>query len=140
MSYASMIMGISLALSSTCLPHRIQYSIGGITDTPHAVGLAAIYPEWMNHVLNYSENKFFIGFDSLTSESHKSNHIEKSYLFVEKVNNLMKNIDMNYSLNDLGLLPSQINDMMDKISGNFDNDPSYRSQNDIKKILKNSFI
>ena len=135
-----MIMGISLSLSSTCLPHRLQYSIGGMTDTPHAAGLAAIYPEWMNHVLNYNKNKFFIGYDALNLNSYEIENIDKSYLFVEKVNNLMKSIDMNYSLNDLGLFPSQINNMITKISGKLDNDPSYQSQKDIKKILKNSFI
>ena len=47
---------------------------------------------------------------------------------------------MGYSLNDLGLSPKQIDEMMIQVSGNLDNDPSYMSKSDINKIFQNSFI
>ena len=53
--YASMIMGINLANIGTCLPHRMQYPIGAITDTSHAAGLAALYPSWIMYEYDYNK-------------------------------------------------------------------------------------
>ena len=58
MSYASMIMGINLGNASTALPHRMQYPIGALTDTSHGMGLAALYPAWVELTYQYSPDKF----------------------------------------------------------------------------------
>jgi alcohol dehydrogenase class IV len=51
MAYASSMMGINLGNATTCLPHRMQYAIGALTDTSHPEGLAALYPEWFAAVV-----------------------------------------------------------------------------------------
>ena len=58
MSFFSMLMGFNLATSSTCLPHRLQYPLGEKTKTPHALGLAALYPAWIKITFNRSGDKF----------------------------------------------------------------------------------
>lgn len=58
LSYASMIMGINLGNASTVLPHRMQYPVGALTDTGHGIGLAALYPAWVELTYAYSPEKF----------------------------------------------------------------------------------
>ena len=44
-------MGLNLANVGTCLPHRLQYPIGGVMpESSHAQGLGWIYPTWIKHV------------------------------------------------------------------------------------------
>jgi len=51
LSYASSMMGLNLAHVGTCLPHRLQYAIGGLAPhISHPAGLAWIYPVWIHHV------------------------------------------------------------------------------------------
>jgi alcohol dehydrogenase class IV len=50
-AYAAMLMGINLANSTTCLPHRLQYPVGARTGTSHARGVAALFPAWMERTV-----------------------------------------------------------------------------------------
>jgi alcohol dehydrogenase class IV len=51
LSYAASAMGLNLASVGTCLPHRLQYPIGGVLpETSHPQGLSWIYPTWIRHV------------------------------------------------------------------------------------------
>jgi alcohol dehydrogenase class IV len=140
MAYASMIMGTSLAISTTCLPHRMQYSIGGITDTPHALGLAAIYPAWMRHAVPFATKKFALGYNSIAKKQIDVNTEKNSLSFVNEVISLLERIGLKCSLNELGLKPKQIELMTTNISGNLETDPSFQSEKDIEKIYRDSFI
>lgn len=57
MSYSSMLMGINLSHSSTCLPHRLQYSMAALVDVTHAQGLALFYETWINKVSKVAQHK-----------------------------------------------------------------------------------
>jgi alcohol dehydrogenase class IV len=46
-AYAALLMGINLAASTTCLPHRLQYPLGARTGCGHAEGVAALMPAWL---------------------------------------------------------------------------------------------
>jgi alcohol dehydrogenase class IV len=51
MAFASMMMGLNLRDVGTCLPHRLQYPIGGLCpDVSHPEGLAWIYPHWIERL------------------------------------------------------------------------------------------
>jgi alcohol dehydrogenase class IV len=56
-AYASSMMGVNLGNATTCLPHRMQYAIGALTDTSHPEGLAALYPEWFAAVVKADPDK-----------------------------------------------------------------------------------
>lgn len=47
MSYCSALMGINLAYSSTCLPHRLQYALASVVEISHAEGMTLFYPAWV---------------------------------------------------------------------------------------------
>ena len=58
LSYYSMVMGYNLANCGSCAPHRMQYPIGGLTNTAHAEGLAALYPTWVYLTYDVSRERF----------------------------------------------------------------------------------
>jgi len=56
LSYASSMMGLNLAHVGTCLPHRLQYPIGGVAPhISHPAGLAWIYPVWLRNVYPFAQ-------------------------------------------------------------------------------------
>ena len=58
LSFYSMAMGYNLANCGSCAPHRMQYPIGGLTNTAHAEGLAALYPTWVYLTYDVSRERF----------------------------------------------------------------------------------
>jgi alcohol dehydrogenase class IV len=53
-AYGALLMGMNLAMSTTCLPHRLQYPVGALTGTRHAAGVAAILPAWLRRTERYA--------------------------------------------------------------------------------------
>ena len=124
---ASTLMGINLAFSSTCLPHRIQYVIGPMTGTSHAQGLIAIYKGWLQNL--YVEK--IEELDQLAADLGMA-----TSMFLEKVNHLKKELDLDYGIKRLGLEHSDIEKITAMVSGNVKADPSYKNEHSITNILK----
>ncbi|MNR99279.1 Long-chain primary alcohol dehydrogenase AdhA [compost metagenome] len=138
MAYTSMMMGVNLALSTTCMPHRLQYPIGAATDTAHAAGLAAIYPAWLDHVLPFASSRLaecadWIGIAVGQDEA------ERAAAFVAAVKALQRQIDLTPSLADLGVTEDMITHFPPEVSGRLDTDPGYRSPDDIAAIYQKAF-
>ncbi len=126
---ASTLMGINLAYSTTCLPHRIQYIVGPLTKTSHAQGLIAIYNGWLKLV--FQDKK----------KSNLSN-LERDLNFKEDLNEkillLTNKLKINLTLSDIGLDEIHIESIADQINGPLEYDPSYKDKNTIIEILKHS--
>jgi alcohol dehydrogenase class IV len=59
LSYAASLMGLNLASVGTCLPHRMQYAIGGVAPSvSHGQGLAWIYPSWVKRAFEHAGASF----------------------------------------------------------------------------------
>ncbi len=130
MAIASSLMGINLAYSSTCLPHRIQYIIGPMTDTSHAQGLIALYKGWLHLI---GEDKKKSGLTELENDLSLNND------FIDIVTNLKEELCINYTLSTLGVDPHSLDIISSKVSGSVENDPCYKNINTIEYILENSF-
>ena len=139
LSYASMVMGINLALSTTCLPHRLQYPVGAATDTEHAAGLAAIYPAWLDHVLPYADMKLSECADWIEPVWDLPTTSDRAWAFVQAVKKLLRRINLTPSLQDLGVTCEMIKCFPLEVKGRLDTDPSYRGINDIEVIYNNAF-
>ena len=138
MSFSSMLMGINLSFSSTCLPHRLQYPVGAVTKTPHAVGLAALYPAWLKHLSPFAKEKLGkCGGWIMQKDINTINSLEK--YFSENVINLIEDIGMKKNLKELGVKEKNLKNISDLVDGSLDTDPSYRDSNDILKIYNESF-
>lgn len=126
---SSALMGINLAYSSTCLPHRIQYVIGPLTGTSHAEGLIALYKGWIKNLVENNIEAF--------NNLAKDLGLDKNQLY-NKIEALKEELDIEYSISDLGIAENQIQEIAEAVTGNVQADPSYRNLNTIVDVLKYS--
>lgn len=133
MSYASMMMGINLGNSSTCLPHRLQYPVGAITDTGHSIGLASLYKAWFRFGYNYSKEKFnYIG-ELLSDKSCNSKETA-----LKSLDGFMNKIMLNGNLSELGINESNFELICNSVTGNIANDPASGHEGIVRKIYEAS--
>lgn len=134
MSFASMIMGINLANSSTCLPHRLQYPIGALTETSHGAGLAALYIPWLKLCKLYNQERL--------SNLVKNLSLQKTFVsvdsFIDEVEKLIKAAGLNKTLSSLGITEAMIPILKSKISGPLTSDPVSEAPDAIAAIYRES--
>lgn len=137
LAFASLLMGSNLVNSSTCLPHRMQYPIGSLTETSHPLGLASIYSSWLKYSLIFNEDKFLkLAFDL----GYKNNGILSPHEQLYKdIESFIEYIGLKVGLGDLGINKEQLPILINKVEGNLQNDPISRVDGIIEKIYKNSF-
>ncbi|WP_179344637.1 iron-containing alcohol dehydrogenase [Winogradskyella ursingii] len=126
---SSALMGLNLAYSSTCLPHRIQYVIGPLTNTSHAQGLIAIYKGWLKHLAEINLKELKTLAEDLDMAVHE---------FLEKIAFIKDELSIDYSIADLGIKRNQIKEISESVTGNVSADPCYQDTNTIYNILTNS--
>ncbi len=138
MAYASLIMGINLALSSTCLPHRLQYPIGSLTDTAHAEGLAALYPAWLRSTLPHATDLMAECAAWIDPEAAAFGSQEGALRLVALVDQLLDEIGMRRSLTELGIQSGQAAELTGMVTGNLALDPGDVSPAAIQAIYERS--
>lgn len=117
---SSTMVGVSLSLATTCLPHRIQYALAGIRNLPHAIGLRAIYPAWLRCYSKYSSGVDLLPLLRCFSKSKFSN---KYKCFERLITSLIQSIGLEQP--NLNLSRSERDSIIKKISGDLDADPIY---------------
>lgn len=133
LSYHSMMMGYNLANSSTCLPHRLQYPLGVLTGTEHAFGLAALYPAWVSMTKESSVEKF------ANISKALSNGMEIEDLgILNSLDVFMQKINLAPKLSSVGIDREKCTLMANMVEGALDNDPWWKSGEDLSKFYINS--
>ena len=129
--FAALIGGINVANASSCLPHRLQQAMGSVQEVshPHARGLACVYPAWLKEEYKYSGKKIEDLKKKIKLKANK-------YSFIIE---FMKKIKVNNSLSDYGVQEKHISTFIKNISGNIENDPIKKINNNlIRKIYTKS--
>lgn len=129
LSYASMLMGLNLANVGTCLPHRMQYPIGGVAESSHAEGLVALYPSWIYHQYRVNENKINNILYYMDLPKPGNAKAAKS-----EFQQFMNNLGLDYNLRRLGISEKDVDMLCDKVTGNIQND-KLADKPDIIKII-----
>jgi alcohol dehydrogenase class IV len=132
------LMGYNLAHASTCLPHRMQYPVGALTDTSHQIGLAAIYPAWVRavsgrHVPRILEVTNLIR-ASLSAVEVTDSAGEPGTVF----RGLLERIGIAVTLRDLGLTEELVPRLVDTVEGRVELDPLRPSVSDIDDLFRQS--
>jgi alcohol dehydrogenase class IV len=128
MAIAAALMGVNLALSSTCLPHRLQYALRNVKPHSHAQGLICLYKGWLDIISVTNPFKKLADDLKLTPDD-----------FILKINAYKKLLEIDYSLSDFGFNENDLNNAQSKVSGNLNLDPCYDgNEKTIMKILENS--
>lgn len=111
--FASMLVGINLLSAGTCLPHRLQYPFGAKTDTSHGLGLALIYPSWLNRI--------------------DTKHVKDlSYIFncedkkvTENIKKFITDLGFEKKFYDFNVEVKDVDSFRSLIKGNLKKDPTY---------------
>lgn len=132
MSFASNIMGFNLKNVGNCLPHRMQYPIGIITDTSHGAGLIALYPSWIMHEFDVNSRKIneiisWLGFNKAVTKEEVR----------EDIISFMTEIGIRYTLSDLGLNESSER-LSSMVTGNLTTDKLAEIPEIVQIIYKES--
>ena len=130
--FASLLMGFNLANSSTCLPHRLQYPVGAVTDTSHSCGLAPLIPVWIQNVHQFSSQKF-ARIAGLLGCPEKPQEAEAA------VRALIQRLGMKSRLRDIGIKREEIGSLVDGVNGNLGNDPGPVTKESIARIYESAW-
>lgn len=122
-SKSSYLMGINLKMSTTCLPHRIQYSLSEYTNMTHAQSIIALYTGWLKII---SETKEF---------KQLEKEISIKFNLKNKIKMFKKKLKINFSLRKLKLSEQTKEKIIKKTNGTLKLDPSYKSINTIRQIV-----
>jgi alcohol dehydrogenase class IV len=136
--YASLLMGINLANSSTCLPHRLQYPVGAVTGTPHAHGVAALMPAWLSRTRWLAPEPLAALARSAGVASPNATASEAAAILERVVIEWMRRIRMRTSLSELGVNESQIDGLVAMAEGTLSNDPGPITPNDLANLYRES--
>jgi len=122
-AYSALLMGMNLANSSNCLPHRLQYPVGGITGTSHAEGVAALFPAWLERTVAIAPERMAalaVG-AGLASESDGARGAAERLR--EAALSFLEGVGLQIGLGDLGVRREDIPALMDRVEGALANDP-----------------
>lgn len=138
--FASMLMGINLSNSTTCLPHRLQYPVGARTDTSHPRGLAALYRSWCEHTYEHAIEKFailaeHISENSLTGKSKKEKAKSLGFL----IDDFGTRLGVKHRLRDFGIPFDVCKDLVDEVEGDLTMDPGFKSRESLRVIYEQSW-
>lgn len=129
MSFASHIMGYNVRNIGNCLPHRLQYPIGVITETSHGAGLISLYPTWMRYEEQVNPRRITQILEWLgTKEGGNAG---------EKIHTWLDELHINWTITDLGNKLSA-KELASMVTGNFKNDRLVDIDDIIVKLYQES--
>lgn len=136
MMYASLLMGFNLTNSSTCLPHRLQYPIGAHTDTSHGMGLASLFPVWLEGLAPLVPKKFAKIAELLGADVIGLSELEAAKRGVEIIDAFLKDMGLSIRLRDLGISLQECSRLASEVYGNLEVDPGFQSREDVLKLYR----
>jgi len=119
MMFASLIAGVNLIDVGTCLPHRMQYPMGALTDMPHGLGLAILYPAWIKKVREAKLEKL----KNLDTVFRKC---KEKCDPLDKIEEFLTDLDMENHLKKKYSISENIESLTSKVKNSLENDPVYR--------------
>jgi alcohol dehydrogenase class IV len=136
-SYGAMLMGINLANSTTCLPHRMQYPVGALTGTGHAQGVAALTPAWLERTLEHAP----AGLAGLAPAIGRQTGagIEEASALVQAILAFMDRLGLKPRLRDLGVERRDLARLAAMVEGSVENDPGPSDPADILQLYEASY-
>ncbi len=128
MSFASHIMGYNVRNIGNCLPHRLQYPLGVVTETSHGAGLIALYPAWINYESIVNNERIDTILDWLGCEKGRP---------IDRIRKWQKKLGISYTISELGN-NATAEELTRMVAGNLKNDRLAVQENIITTIYQES--
>lgn len=137
-AYAAMLMGVNLATSSTCLPHRLQYPVGAMTGTSHAKGVAAIMPAWLSRTRGVAAPRLGALARAARVVDDAASDADAAQVLERAVLEWLQRTGMRTTLTDLGIGAGDIDELVAMTEGTLANDPGPYSPPDLARLYRAS--
>lgn len=133
-AYAALLMGINLATSTTCLPHRLQYPLGARTGCGHAEGVAALLPAWLARTVDIAPGR--VG--SLAVAAGIAARDEPDRMAAERLRSRIEDhldaTGMRRGIAGFGITAADIDSLVDAVEGTLANDPGPTTPPDLRAL------
>jgi len=130
-AYAALLMGINLANSTTCLPHRLQYPVGARTATSHARGVAALFPAWLERIVAVAPSSLARLATAAAIASVDDTPETAARRLQAQVIAHLESTGMRTSLTDLGVGAGDLPGLVAAVEGSVANDPGPSAASDL---------
>ncbi len=109
---------IGMGKSEDWASHAIEHEVSAIYDIPHGAGLAIIFPNWMEYVVDAGYNKFAIYADKVFGIEENMSEKEKALTGIEKTRKWFDDMGAPSSLADFDIGPENLETMAEKATRN----------------------
>ena len=133
-SYAAMLMGINLANSTTCLPHRLQYPVGAATGTAHAMGVAALFPAWLARIAQVAPGSLARLARAAGLAADSDDDPAAAEALAERIAAHLEATGLRHGLADLGVRAADLDDLVAAVEGSVANDPGPSTTADLRDL------
>lgn len=137
-AYAAMLMGINLATSTTCLPHRLQYPVGAATGSSHPRGVAALTSAWLSRTRRYAPERLAALARYARLVGSESDDELAARVLNTVTEKWIDEIDMRTTLSELGVGPELLPKLVGMVEGTLDNDPGPSNPDDLLELYRAS--
>jgi alcohol dehydrogenase class IV len=131
---AATLMGVNLARSSTCLPHRLQYPVGARTATAHGAGVAALFPAWLERTVGSAPASLAPLARAAGLADADASEAAAATALAEAVMAHLEATGMRRSLRDLGIAAGDLDDLVAAVEGSVANDPGPSATADLRAL------
>jgi len=131
-AYAALLMGINLANSTTCLPHRLQYPVGALTRSSHGRGVAALFPAWLEQTIDHAPASLARLARAASSSNGSDSDVARA--LAARILELRSAIGLDVKLAQLGIDAGDVPELVAKVEGTLANDPGPSSPDDLAQL------
>lgn len=133
-AYGALLMGVNLANSSTCLPHRLQYPVGAATGTAHAMGVAALFPAWLARTIRVAPSALARLARAARLADETATDADAARTLAERIRRHLDETAMRGTLADLGIGREDVPDLVARVEGTLTNDPGPVGPDDLRDL------
>ena len=137
-AYAALLMGINLANSTTCLPHRLQYPVGALTGTAHGRGVAALFPAWLARTVEQAPASLAGLARACGLAADADGDGVAAAALARAVQALRRAIGLEVRLADLGVQAADVPELVARVEGSLANDPGPSAPADLAALYRAS--
>lgn len=131
---AATLMGVNLARSTTCLPHRLQYPVGARTSTPHAAGVAALFPAWLARTVDAAPDALAPLSRGAGLAGADATDPAAATALADRIVGHLEATGMRRTLGDLGIGRDDVDALVDAVEGSVANDPGPSGRDDLRAL------
>ena len=133
-AYAATLMGVNLANSTTCLPHRLQYPVGARTRSTHAMGVAALMPAWLERTRTVAPDALARLARAAGLVAADASSEAGAAALEERILDHLDATGMRVGLRDLGVTAEDVDGLVEAVEGTLANDPGPTEPGDLRAL------